>query len=172
MSNLQENEDFRKIRKRLKSFRGILGLSREQLANESDFPVKTIEGIEKGVIKSNILLNYMLGLKRDFGLCFDWLIYGNNQPFTFQGPKTPQDIYENYKSKEDTNGDYIFNGVTLNDEQLLMDIISLMRVPEARVVLQGEVLILETALKKRIKAMKTKKYPRVKSVPALERISI
>jgi len=88
MSNLQENEAFRDIGGRLREFREILGLSQEQMANESDNTVDNIEQLEKGEIKSNILFPYIFVLKRDFGLCIDWLISGKGQPFTFQGPKT------------------------------------------------------------------------------------
>jgi transcriptional regulator with XRE-family HTH domain len=156
MSDLQENECYRETGGRLRIFRGILGLSQEQLANESDTPVDTIEQIEKGEIKSNILFPYILGLKRDFGLCFNWLIIGNGQPFTFQGPKTPSEVYENYKSKGNTEENYNVNGVFLNDEQLLMDIIILLRLPEARAVLQGQILILKSALKRKLKSQEKK----------------
>jgi ribosome-binding protein aMBF1 (putative translation factor) len=46
-------------------FRGILGLSQEQLANEIDTPVNTIEKIEKGEIKNSSLFPYILGSKQD-----------------------------------------------------------------------------------------------------------
>jgi len=152
MSNLQEQEGFREIGERLQVFRGILGLSREQLATEIDTPVNTIERIEKGEIKNNSLFPYIHGLKQDFGLCLNWLISGNGQPFIFQGPKTPAEVYENYKSSAGTDGSYNVGGVTINDEQLVMDIISLLRFPEARSVLQGQILILKIALKDRLKA--------------------
>jgi DNA-binding XRE family transcriptional regulator len=158
MSKLQEQECFREIGRRLQAFRGIFGLSREQLANEINTPVDTIERIEKGETKSNILFTYMLGLKQDFGLCFNWLISGNGQPFIFQGPKTPAEVYEKYKSAEKTDSSYDVGGVTINDEQLVMDIISLLLFPEARAVLQGQILILKIALKNRLKALKAKKY--------------
>ena len=152
MSNLQENEDYREIGGRLWIFREILGLSQEQLANASDTAVNDIEQIEKGEIKINSLFPYILGLKRDFGLCFDWLLYGNNQPFIFQGPKTPSEVYENYKSTAKTDVNYNVGGVFINDEQLVMDLIILLRFPEARAVLQGQILILKSALKGKLKA--------------------
>jgi DNA-binding XRE family transcriptional regulator len=158
MNNLQEQEGFREIGRRLQAFRGILGLSREQLANEINTPVSTIERIEKGEIKNNSLFPYILGLKQDFGLCFDWLICGNGQPFIFQGPKTPVKVYKNYKSTNGTDDSYNVGGVLINDEQLVMDIISLLQFPEARAVLQGQILILKIALKGRLRALKAKKY--------------
>lgn len=157
MSNLQEQEGFREIGERLQAFRGVLGLSREQLANEIDTPVNTIERIEKGEIKNNSLFPYILCLKQDFGLCFNWLISGNGQPFIFQGPKTPMEVYENYKSAASADGSYTVGGVTLNDEQLVMDIITLLRFPEARAVLQGQILMLKIALKGRLKGLKAEK---------------
>ena len=172
MSNLQENDDFRDIGGRLQVFREILGLSREQMANENDNIVNNIEQLEKGEIKSDIFYPYIAVLKQDFGLCLNWLISGKGQPFNFQGPKTPSEIYENYKSTVKTGGNYKVGGVTINDEQLILDIISLLRFPEARAVLQGQIIILKIALKNRLKALKRKKYPRGKSVPALERISM
>jgi DNA-binding XRE family transcriptional regulator len=158
MNNLQEQEGFREIGRRLQAFRGILGLSREQLANEINTPVNTIERIEKGEIKNNSLFPYILGLKQDFGLCFNWLICGNGQPFIFQGPKTPVKVYKNYKSTTGTDDSYNVGGVLINDEQLVMDIISLRQFPEARAVLQGQILILKIALKGRLRALKAKKY--------------
>ena len=158
MSNLQEQKGSREIGERLQAFRGILGLSREQLANEISTPADTIERIEKGETKSNILFTYMLGLKQDFGLCLNWLISGNGQPFIFQGPKTPAEVYENYKSAANADDSYYVGGVAINDEQLVMDIISLLRFPESRAVLQGQILILKIALKNRLKALKAKKY--------------
>jgi DNA-binding XRE family transcriptional regulator len=158
MSKLKENEESREIGRRLQAFRGILGLSREQLANEINTPVNTIERIEKGEIKNNSLFPYILGLKQDFGLCFNWLICGNGQPFIFQGPKTPVKVFENYKSTTGTDDSYNVGGVLINDEQLVMDIISLLQFPEARAVLQGQILILKIALKGRLKALKAEKY--------------
>jgi DNA-binding XRE family transcriptional regulator len=152
MCDLKENECYREIGGRLRIFRGILGLSREQLANESDTPVDTIEQIEKGEIKSNILFPYILGLKRDFGLCFNWLIIGNGRPFTIQGPKTPSEVYENYKSTGKIDGNYNIGSVSINDEQLVVDIINLLKFPEARAVFQGQILILKSALKGKLKA--------------------
>jgi transcriptional regulator with XRE-family HTH domain len=154
MSNciLQENEVFKEIGKRLKRFREILGLSREQLANESHTDIDNIKGIEKGKIKINSFFPYILDLKRDFGLCFNWLITGNGQPFTFHGPKTPSEVYENYKSTGNTEENYNVGGVCINDEQLLIDLISLLRFPEARSILQGQILILKVALRNRLKA--------------------
>jgi DNA-binding XRE family transcriptional regulator len=152
MSKLKENEESREIGGRLQAFRGILGLSREQLANEIDTPVNTIERIEKGEIRNNILFPYILGLKQDFGLCFNWLISGNGQPFIFQGPKTPVKVYENYKSTARTDDSYNVGGVLINDEQLVMDIITLLQLPEARAVIQGQILILKIALKNQLKA--------------------
>jgi hypothetical protein len=122
------------------------------LANESDTAVNDIEQIEKGEIKINSLFPYILGLKRDFGLCFNWLISGNGQPFTFQGPKTPSEVFEKYKSTVKTDCNYRVGGVSINDEQLVMDLIILLRFPEARAVLQGQILILKSALKGQLKA--------------------
>ena len=152
MSNLQENEAFRDIGGRLREFREILGLSPEQMANESDNTVDNIEQLEKGEIKSDIFYHYVFVLNQYFGICINWLIIGKGQPFYFQGPKTPLAVYENYKSPANTDGDYIVGGVTLNDEQLMVDIISLLRFPEARVVFQGQILILKNALKSKLKA--------------------
>jgi ribosome-binding protein aMBF1 (putative translation factor) len=152
MRNLKENEAFKKIGERLKLFREILGLSREQMADESDNKVDNIEQLEKGEIEIDIFFPYIIGLKRDFGLCLNWLITGNGQPFSFQGPKTPWAVYENYKSTTKTDGNYNVGGVYLNDEQLLMDIINLLRFPEARAVLQGQIIILKNALKSKLKA--------------------
>jgi len=152
MSNLQENEAFRAIGGRLREFREILGLSPEQMANESDNTVDNIEHLEKGEIEIAIFFPYIIGLKRDFGLCIDWLFSGTGQPFSFHGPKTPFEVYENYKSTANTDGDYIVGGVYLNDEQLMVDIINLLRFPEARAVLQGQIIILKNALKSQLKA--------------------
>ena len=88
MRNLKENEVFRDIGGRLREFREILGLSPEQMANESDNTVDNIEHLEKGEIEIDIFFPYIFVLKRDFGLCIDWLISGKGQPFTCQGPKT------------------------------------------------------------------------------------
>ena len=103
-------------------------------------------------IKINSFFPYILDVKRDFGLCFNWLISGNGQPFTFQGPKTPPEVFEKYKSTVKTDGNYRVEGVFINDEQLVMDLIILLRFPEARAVLQGQILILKSALKSQLKA--------------------
>ncbi len=170
MRNVKENEAFRAIGGRLREFRGILGLSPEQMANESDNTVDNIEPLEKGEIKSDIFFPYIIGLKRDFGLCLNWLLTGKDRPFSCQGPKTPWAVYENYKSTAKADRNYKIGGVTINDEQLILDIITLLQFPEARAVLQGQIIILKSALKSRLKALKTKKYFLGKSVPALERI--
>jgi len=88
MRNLKENDAFRDIGGRLREFREILGLSPEQMADESDNKVDNIEPLEKGEIEIDIFFPYIIGLKRDFGLCIDWLFTGKGQPFTCQGPKT------------------------------------------------------------------------------------
>jgi len=152
MSNLKENEVFRDIGGRLREFREILGLSPEQMANESGNTVDNIEHLEKGEIEIDIFFPYIIVLKRDFGLCLNWLISGESQPFSFQGPKTPGEVYENYKNTENVDGSYNVGGVSLNDEQLLKDIISLLRFPEARLVFQGQILIMKSALKSQLKA--------------------
>ncbi len=118
MSNLQENEAFSAIGGRFREFREILGLSPAQMADESDNTVDNIEPLEKGEIKSDIFFPYIIGLKRDFGLCIDWLFSGKGQPFSYQGPKTPWAVYENYKNTENGDGSYNVGGVSLNDEQL------------------------------------------------------
>ena len=152
MSNLQKNEAFRAIGGRLREFREILGLSPKQMANESDNTVDNIEHLEKGEIEIDIFFPYIIVLKRDFGLCLNWLISGESQPFSFHGPKTPMEVYENYKNTENGDSSYNVGGASLNDEQLLKDIISLLRFPEARLVFQGQILILKNALKSRLKA--------------------
>jgi len=152
MRNVKENEAFRDIGGRLREFREILGLSPEQMANESDNTVDNVDRLEKGEIKSDIFFPYIIVLKRDFGLCLNWLISGESQPFSFQGPKTPWAVYENYKSTTKIDSNYKVGGVYLNDEQLLMDIINLLRFPEARAVLQGQILVLKSALKSQLKA--------------------
>ena len=149
MIPLDEKTFYQEVGERFKQFREILGLSPQQLAAVLDAAAPAIERIESGVINNQLLFLFIYGLSRDYGLSINWLIFGVGQAFACRGPKTPPEIYEGY-----IKGFY-----AVDDEQLLTDLVYLLRIPEAKQVINGQVIILKIALKKELEALKSSQTP-------------
>jgi transcriptional regulator with XRE-family HTH domain len=160
MSNVKENDDYREIGGRLRVFRGILGFSQEQLADESGVSPETIEVIEKGESNDDLLFPFVLKLGQAFGLSIDWILYEKGRVFFKQGPKTPPGIYQKYSRENNPpvkEKPWLPDYYTIDDEHLLSDLLDLLRVPEAKANLLGQIYVLRFAFKEKLMALKAKK---------------
>jgi hypothetical protein len=107
--------------------------------------VPEIKRLERGgVIRNQRQLLFIYRLNRDYGLSAHWLTFGVGQTFACRGLKTGPAAHDGESRL------YV-----MDDKQLLTPLAYLLQIPEARQVIQGQVLILKMGLKKESQAFKS-----------------